>query len=53
MPFWLNAWFQLVPTDLSRVVFVESAASLLSDLQQTCPQQTIFVLSQQVSTSLL
>jgi hypothetical protein len=45
--------FQLVPTDLLRVVFVKSAASLLSDLRQTCPQQIIFVLSQQVSTSLV
>jgi hypothetical protein len=39
---------QLDPTDLSQVVFVKSAASLLSDLRQTCPQQTIFVLSQQM-----
>jgi hypothetical protein len=39
-----NRSLQLVPTDLSRVVIVKSAASLLSELRQTCPQQTIFVL---------
>jgi hypothetical protein len=33
---------QLVPTDLSRVVFVKSAASLLSDLRQTCPTTNNF-----------
>jgi hypothetical protein len=44
---------QLVPTNLSRVVIVKFAASLLSDLRQTCLQQTIFVLSQQVSHSII
>ena len=42
----LNMLLQLVPTNLSRVVIVKFAASLLSDLRQTS-------LSQQVSHSII